>query len=99
MPLNRREFIKKRSQMTLGIGTTAIYLPVLSKAIVQKKDEKDEIINDKKYLSEILYTKKEIDDWLAGKAFPFSKYHSEFGWLVNNASFKDGSACNRFFAE
>ena len=58
MALNRREFIKKSSQMTLGIGTTAIYLPVLSKAFVQKKDEKDEIIDDKKYLSEILYTKK-----------------------------------------
>ncbi len=90
MALNRREFIKKSSQMTLGIGTTAIYMPVLPKAIVQKKDEKDEIIDDKKYLSEILYTKKEVDEWLAGKAFPFSKYHSEFGWLVNNASFKDG---------
>jgi hypothetical protein len=44
----------------------------------------------KQYLMKILYTRKEVDDWFAGKAFPFSKYHSEFGWLLNNASFKDG---------
>ena len=49
MALNRREFIKKSSQMTLGIGTTAIYMPVLPKAIVQKKDEKDEIIDPKPF--------------------------------------------------
>jgi hypothetical protein len=48
------------------------------------------MIDLKTYLSEILYTKKEIDDWLAGKAFPFSKYNSDLGWLLNNASFKDG---------
>ena len=42
------------------------------------------------YLNNILYSKQEIDDWLAGRAFPFSSYHSQFGWLLPNARFRDG---------
>jgi hypothetical protein len=76
--------------MTLGVGSGLMTLPVLSKTITDQKNEKAGFIAAKTYLSEILYTKKEVDDWLAGKAFPFSKYHPEFGWLLNNASFKDG---------
>jgi hypothetical protein len=90
MTLKRREFIKKGSQITLGVGSGLMTLPALSKAITKQNDENLDSIDEKTFLSEILYTKKEIDDWLAGKAFPFSKYHSEFGWLLNNAAFKDG---------
>lgn len=42
------------------------------------------------YLKDIIYTHQEIDDWLAGKAFKFAYYDSEFGWFLNNAQFKDG---------
>ncbi|MBP9900883.1 MAG: hypothetical protein IT579_01745 [Verrucomicrobia subdivision 3 bacterium] len=42
------------------------------------------------YLKSILYTKDEVKQWLAGKAFPFAKYNSEFGWLLRNARFQDG---------
>ncbi len=87
LPINRRLFIKKSSKITLGICTAFhMYLPVVPDEIVQK----NEIIDERKYLNEILYTQQEVDAWLAGKAFPFSKYHSEFGWLLNNAFFKDG---------
>lgn len=44
----------------------------------------------REYLSKILYTREEVDGWLEGKLFPFSKYHSGFGWLLNNRSFRDG---------
>lgn len=33
----------------------------------------------------MLYTREEVELWLAGKAFPFAKYSSEFGWLLPNA--------------
>ncbi len=52
--------------------------------------DNNETIDVRSYLKEILYTRKEVDDWLAGKAFPFSKYHPEFGWLLNNGHFRDG---------
>jgi len=42
------------------------------------------------YLKSILYTKAEVKAWLAGKAFPFAKYSSEFGWLLRDARFRDG---------
>ncbi|MHC4479253.1 MAG: SGNH/GDSL hydrolase family protein [Planctomycetota bacterium] len=41
-------------------------------------------------LREIRYTKDEVDDWFAGKAFPFSKHHPKLGWLLPNRKFKDG---------
>jgi hypothetical protein len=90
MLVNRREFIKKSSQITLGLGTGAFYYPAVSKLSGQEKHKKDQLIDEKSYLSEILYAREEVDNWLAGKAFPFSKYHPDFGWLLNNASFKDG---------
>jgi hypothetical protein len=90
MALRRREFIKNSSKVSLGIGTGLVSLPILSKSLTSQTNENAEMIDLKTYLSEILYTKKEIDDWLAGKAFPFSKYNSDLGWLLNNASFKDG---------
>jgi hypothetical protein len=90
MSLKRREFIKKSSQISLGVSSGMISIPVLSKSLSNPDDEKYLIVDEREFLGEILYTKKEVDDWLAGKAFPFSKYHPEFGWLLNNASFKDG---------
>ncbi len=42
------------------------------------------------YLRSILYTQREVDDWLAEKAFPFAKYSSEFGWLLLSGRFVDG---------
>ncbi len=42
------------------------------------------------FLSRILYTRQEVDDYFADRAFPFSKHSSEFGWLLRNARFRDG---------
>jgi hypothetical protein len=49
--------------------------------------ESDDVRN---YLRKILYSREEIDNWFAGKAFPFSKYSSEFGWLLSSDTFQDG---------
>lgn len=42
------------------------------------------------YLAEIIYTREEVDDWFAGRAFPFSKHDPELGWLLRDARFADG---------
>jgi len=41
--------------------------------------DKGIMVDQRSYLGEILYTREEVDSWLAGEAFPFSKYHSRFG--------------------
>jgi len=79
----RREFITRGSLATAALGT----LPFYAKG---SENSDNAPIMAKQYLKNILYTKKEVDDWLAGKAFPFAKYSSEFGWLLPNARFRDG---------
>jgi hypothetical protein len=44
----------------------------------------------------LLYTRNDVDNWLAGKAFPFSKYDPELGYLHIDRQFAegvDGSIC------
>ncbi len=50
----------------------------------------NKIVDMRSFLESILYTRDEVKQWLAGKAFPFAKYHSEFGWLLNNDRYTDG---------
>ena len=47
-------------------------------------------ITAREYLSKILYTRQEVDDWFDGKAFPFSKHDPDLGWLLPDARFADG---------
>jgi len=44
----------------------------------------------REYLKRLIYTRKEVDDWFAGRAFPFSRYDSELGYLLRSGRFKDG---------
>lgn len=91
MKIKRREFLQKTSVVGLGLGTLGISNLSAQPLITNKIQSKDkEIMNKRTYLSQILYTKKEVDDWFAGKAFPFSKFNSTLGWLLPNARFQDG---------
>src|SRR5262249_8240384 len=38
----------------------------------------------------LLYSRAELTDWLAGKAFPFSKYDAEVGYVQGAGDFRDG---------
>ena len=42
-------------------------------------------------LGRLLYSRDEIADWLIGKAFPFSKYDAELGYLHIDRDFREGS--------
>ena len=82
--MKRRRFISTGMNATLAATTVPLIHWKTMK--LSGKDPVDE----RSYLSDILYTKEEVEAWLAGKAFPFSKYHARFGWLLNSASFRDG---------
>lgn len=84
--MKRRKFIKQSSFALAGLGMTS---PAV-RFIKGEKTEHRESDPTKEYLKNILYTKEEIVDWLSGNAFPFAKYSAEFGWLLNDARFRDG---------
>jgi len=54
------------------------------------ESESKDVVTQRDFLEEIRYTKEEVDDWFAGKAFPFSKHHPKLGWLLPNRQFRDG---------
>jgi hypothetical protein len=78
---NRRTFVKKSMATTLGLAFAAQ---------LRGQAQKTAVITAEDYLRSILYTPKEVETWLAGKAFPFARYSSEFGWLLPDAYFRDG---------
>ena len=85
IPRSRRSFISRSCAAVLGLGAAP-----LAGGKTGRLDPADQIADARPFLDSIIYTEKEVKDWLAGRAFPFAKYHSEFGWLLNNARFRDG---------
>jgi hypothetical protein len=71
----------------LGAGAASC-LPATILAAADDKGK--QTCTAREYLKERLYTREEVDSWLAGKAFPFYKYHGKLGWLLPNAHFRDG---------
>ena len=86
--MHRRKFTK--TSVTAGIGFSIIpgkgITPENQNTILDSITEQEM----RKFLSELLYTKKEVDDYFNDKAFPFSKHSPEFGWLLRDAYFRDG---------
>jgi hypothetical protein len=81
--MKRRNFVAGSSLAAMGLG-------LLNKegfGFITSQVEPDHV---RAYLKKILYTRDEIDAWFAGSAFPFSKYNSELGWLLNSDTFQDG---------
>ena len=81
--MKRRKFIAGSSMAVIGVP----FLNNLSETLPDNASD-DAAVKD--YLGKILYTREEVDGWFAGKLFPFSKFHSQFGWLLNDDSFRDG---------
>ena len=81
--MRRRNFIANSSMAVMGLGAMNQVSFGSADSQVNSEDLRD-------YLKKILYTREEIDGWFAGSAFPFSKYNSELGWLLNNNRFQDG---------
>lgn len=81
--MKRRKFITRSLP---ALAAVPLYKDIYNSFVSPETSAND----IKEYLSRILYTKEEVDGWFDGKLFPFSKYHSEFGWLLNDNSFRDG---------
>ncbi|MBT3383616.1 MAG: hypothetical protein HN778_02210 [Prolixibacteraceae bacterium] len=86
--MDRRKFTK--TSLAAGIGVSILpasgMIPENENTILDSITEKEM----RQFLSGLLYTKKEVDDYFADKAFPFSKHSPEFGWLLRDAYFRDG---------
>ncbi len=84
--MHRRTF--SRNSLAAGLGLT-----VLPSAIARSGIDLLDGITEQQmraFLSGILYTREEVDDYFAGRAFPFSKHSAAFGWLLPDAYFRDG---------
>ncbi len=88
--MRRREFIRKTTATTALIGgfSGATKSRAQEKAGTTKKASAPTTARE--YLRSLLYTRDEVEQWLAGKAFPFAKYSSQFGWLLRPGRVRDG---------
>ncbi|MBN1588029.1 MAG: SGNH/GDSL hydrolase family protein [Pirellulales bacterium] len=85
--MNRRRFLEAATQSAFGVGVASCFpAAVLAGAGKHRRRQ----LTAREFLESRLYTREEVERWLAGKAFPFAKYHSDFGWLLPNARFRDG---------
>ena len=76
MSLSRRRFLKHTAMGGLTLGwlrgsrsTTAA---------------ESQPLDHRAYLARALYTRQEIADWFAGRAFQFEKYDEELGWVLRD---------------
>lgn len=81
MSLTRRDFLAGAGY---GLGMMAV------KAAHGRTTSRPAAMDARDFLSRVIYTRKEVDDWLAGRDFKFAKYDSELGWLLKDARFADG---------
>lgn len=79
--MNRRVFLR---DVLLASAAISEVPALLGQSTTKSERETREFLED------LLYTRQEVDRWLAGEAFPFAKYSSEFGWLLPDARFRDG---------
>ena len=86
--MNRREFTKTGINAGLGLSILPHTLSYGRDNISILDSITEKEIRD--FLSGLLYTRQEVDDYFADRAFPFSKHSPEFGWLLRDAYFQDG---------
>lgn len=86
MNLNRRHLLRMGAQSALGVAMASLQLSTAR----GQNDDAAQTEATERFLRKLLYKREEVDAWIAGKAFPFAKYSSEFGWLLPNAFFRDG---------
>ena len=87
MNVNRRSFLRRATQLSIGVGVASL---LHTSAVAQSGRNRNRQLTAREFLRSMLCTREGVDLWLAGKAFPFAKYSSEFGWLLPNAYFRDG---------
>jgi hypothetical protein len=89
--INRRKFIQNAGITLAGMTI----MPSFARTIgtVNGSD-----IDVRSFLSKKLYSRKEVDDWLAGRGTQFAKYVSDVGWVLRDARWS-GSVNNMLKSE
>jgi hypothetical protein len=74
----------------VALGGSALALPASGQQSLNAEGKAKTVITAREMLKGLLYTRTEVEQWLAGKAFPFAKYSSAFGWLLRSGLAHDG---------
>jgi hypothetical protein len=87
---DRRRFLARATGATAALCLAGLSgaAPMVADEADSKQDVTEKQIRD--YLQSLLPTHEDVDQWLAGKAFPFSKYDAELGYLHIDRDFKEG---------
>jgi hypothetical protein len=86
----RREFLSKAAMSAAALAGAVSRLEGSAAEPTNPAGSMLKRVTAREYLKELLYTREEVEQWLAQKAFPFAKYSSEYGWLLRDARFQDG---------
>ena len=77
-----------------SVGLDGRQPPPASKPEVPNRGSKESEGNDrqaKEYLETILYTRKEVGDWISGRVLPYAKtYDNLLGWVHADSLIRDG---------
>lgn len=88
--INRRAWL---AQSTAGVVSSLLGRAATTEAFQKVgSDLKNRPLNpfEREYIRSRLYSRADIDAWLAGKGYPFSKYDPELGYLHIDRQFKEG---------
>ena len=87
----RRKFIRNMGLTMAGISMAPSF--VRANGLVGSSE-----IDVRDFLSKKIYSRKEVEDWLAGSGSQFAKYVPELGWVLRDASWS-GSVNNMLKSE
>ncbi len=89
--------LDRRAWLVAAAAGAGLSLLPVGAAASQTLDQAQLEPAKRKLIERLLYQRKDIDDWLAGRAFPFCKYDPELGYLHIDRDFKegvDGAVCS-----
>jgi hypothetical protein len=89
VPMRRRDFIRVASG-AVALAELARTLPASGRQTIENGGKAKAPVKAREMLQGLLLSKTDVEQWLAGKEFPFAKYNSEFGWLLRSGLARDG---------
>jgi hypothetical protein len=84
----RRRFLAHAASAALSISGLPGVVPLIADDDASDHEVTETSIRD--YLLPLLPTHEDVDQWMAGKAFPFSRYDAELGYLHRDRDFQEG---------
>jgi hypothetical protein len=82
--------LSRRALLAGGAASLTIASLRSATTLAAQPDAARVAAHKRELLRKLLYAREDLDAWLAGKAFPFSKYDAELGYLHVDRDFKEG---------